>query len=29
MREISMWELEVEDAMREMSKVVDEVESDL
>jgi len=29
MREISVWELEVEDTMREMSKVVDEVESDL
>ena len=29
MRDISVWESEVEDVMREMSKVVDEVESDL
>ena len=29
MREISVWESEVEDAMREMSRLVDEVESNL
>ena len=29
MREISVWESEVEDAMREMSRLVDEVKSDL
>jgi len=29
MREVSVWELEVEGAMREMSKLVDEEESNL
>ena len=29
MREVSVWESEVEGAMREMSKLVDEQESDL
>ena len=29
MREVSVWESEVEGAMREMSKLVDDAESDL
>ena len=29
MREISVWEMEVEGTMREMTKLVDEAESDL
>ena len=29
MREVSVWESEVEGAMREMSKLVDDTESDL